>query len=991
MDSNGRPGLDHQPLLEAVLDEQSVRWGRGERPGAEEYFERFPALRDHPEAALDVIYQEFLLRRELGERPRPEEFIERFPFFSEPLIAQFATDEAMRSAEATTEVSAGTDPALHFDAAKVSTVAADAGLDDKRLFPSFPGYELIGVIGQGGMGVVYKARNTMLGRVVALKTITALEPAKPGQSGRFLDEARAAARLQHPNIITVHEIGEYQGRPYFVQEFVAGGDLKKRLADKPMAVGQAAELLEILARAVHAAHQAGVVHRDLKPSNILLTTEGVPKVADFGLAKLLGGDSGRTQSGQVVGTPSYMAPEQAEGRSRDVGPVADVYALGAILYEALTGRPPFLGESQLETLRLVTSTEVVSPHLLRPDVPRDLETICLKCLDKEPHKRYASADALAEDLRRFLEGRPITARPVGAAGKSWRWAKRNPWLAGLSAALVLTFVLGTPTLLVLWLQARSDRATARSEAAISKAVNEFLNKDLLAKASADNQSAPGSRPDPDIKLRDVLDLAAGTIGSRFAAQPLVEASIRRTIGETYEQLGLVQKALPHLERALELHRREQGPGHPDTLLAMAALGSLKLDDGKLDEAEALIVPAMDGLVRQNGPDDPDALAVRRGFANLHFLQGKLAEAEQLLTQVRGAYERTKGPHDPETLDVVNDLACVNNAQGNEAKGAGRHSEAQAKYVKAEQLLKVIVGELEQWRGLEHPATLVAKGNLADSYRWQGRLAKAIELREEVLAARRTVLGDQHPGTLYMMVSLAEADCELPNLKEAQSLLEEAVMGCRSALDRNHETVIAALAILANVYRMQGEIEKMGPVLIEAREITLNRWGPDHELTCGANEAVASHLLSVRKDPAKAEPYLRDSLKYLVTNRPEDARRFITESRLGYSLLRQKKYPEAKQLLLAGYSGMRAHEKNFPPRQDAYLANTVQWTAQLYHESAASRDDKDFGPIIRAEPAFKMTVLDLGFPADPFVPREPNWSAVDSSIIDLPLPANPFSP
>ena len=220
-----------------------------------------------------------------------------------------------------------------------------------------------------------------------------------------------------------------------------------------MAMVEAAVLVETLARAVQAAHQAGVVHRDLKPSNVLLTADGVCKVSDFGLAKLLDSDSARTLSGQVLGTPSYMAPEQAEGHSRQVGPLADIYALGAILYHALTGRPPFLGESQLETLKLVTSTEVVSPHLLRPDVPRDLETICLKCLDKEPHKRYASAKALAEDLRRFLEGRPITARPVGPVGRSWRWAKRKPWLAGLSAALLLTFAIGTPSLLWLWIRA----------------------------------------------------------------------------------------------------------------------------------------------------------------------------------------------------------------------------------------------------------------------------------------------------------------------------------------------------------------------------------------------------------------------------------------------------------------------------------------------------------------------------------------------------------
>ena len=304
------------------------------------------------------------------------------------------------------------------------------------------------------MGVVYKARNTRLGRVVALKTITELEPAKPNQSGRFLDEARAAARLQHPNIITVHEIGEHHGRPYFVQEFVDGGDLKKQLADKPMAVRRAAELVETLARAVHAAHKAGIVHRDLKPSNILLTAEGVPKVADFGLAKLLGGDSGRTQSGQVVGTPSYMAPEQAEGRSKDVGPVADVYALGAILYETLTGRPPFLGDSQLETLRLVCSTEPVPPQQLRPDIPQDLETICLKCLEKESSKRYGTAEGTCRRLAAVSGGPADLARAVGAAERLSRWCRRNPKLATLSAILAATVFSAAFGLMILTLPAQ---------------------------------------------------------------------------------------------------------------------------------------------------------------------------------------------------------------------------------------------------------------------------------------------------------------------------------------------------------------------------------------------------------------------------------------------------------------------------------------------------------------------------------------------------------
>ena len=286
------------------------------------------------------------------------------------------------------------------------------------------------------MGVVYKARDLKLDRIVAIKTIAEGRHATPDQLDRFQAEAHAVARLRHPNIIAIHAIGEHENRPYLSLEFAEGGSLAQRLAEKPMAPREAAALVETLARAVHAAHQAGVVHRDLKPSNVLLTADGVPKVSDFGLAKLLDADSGHTVTGQPIGTPSYMAPEQAEGHSKHVGPAADTYALGAILYQALTGRPPFLGESTMETLKLVTSTEVVAPRRLRPDVPRDLETICLKCLEKSPPKRYATALELAEDLGRFQRGEPILARRIGPFRRFWKWTRRHPWQT-TSAATVL--------------------------------------------------------------------------------------------------------------------------------------------------------------------------------------------------------------------------------------------------------------------------------------------------------------------------------------------------------------------------------------------------------------------------------------------------------------------------------------------------------------------------------------------------------------------------
>jgi WD40 repeat protein/tRNA A-37 threonylcarbamoyl transferase component Bud32 len=308
--------------------------------------------------------------------------------------------------------------------------AAPLGLD-----LTLPGYEILGELGRGGMGVVYKARQVRLNRPVALKMILAGLHAGAQAVARLLVEAEAVARVQHPNIVQIFHIDEHAGVPYFEMEFIGGGSLAAQLDGTPRPPRSAARLVETFAGAIAEAHRHGIVHRDLKPGNILFTAEGVPKVIDFGLAKLLNVESGLTRTDSVLGSPSYMAPEQAGGKTKDVGPLADIYALGAIFYELLTGRPPFRGASVLETLEQVKTAEPVPPSRLVPGLPRDAETIALKCLQKDPAKRYESATALAEDLRRYHGGEPIVARPVGPPERAWRWCKRNPALAVLMAAV----------------------------------------------------------------------------------------------------------------------------------------------------------------------------------------------------------------------------------------------------------------------------------------------------------------------------------------------------------------------------------------------------------------------------------------------------------------------------------------------------------------------------------------------------------------------------
>jgi hypothetical protein len=358
--------------------------------------------------------------------------------------------------------------------------------------PTIPGYEVLGELGRGGMGVVYKARQAGLKRLVALKMILSGVHAGTQELARFRGEAEAISRLQHPNIVQIYEVGEHEGRPYFSLEFVDGGSLDKKIAGQPLPPCEAATLAEALARAMEAAHQQGVVHRDLKPANVLLQAHGspsvglgVPKITDFGLAKQLDASNAQTRSGAIMGTPSYIAPEQAAGR-KEIGPAADVYALGAILYEMLTGMPPFRGETPLDTILLVLSQEPVPPRRLVPKVPRDLETICLKCLEKTPGQRYATAEALADDLRHFLSGETIQARPAGAVERSWRWCRRNPVPASLLVVVTLLLIvvsMGSAFGLwhLSWLSGELVRQTALESAAQESDMLDSLNSYYSAK------------------------------------------------------------------------------------------------------------------------------------------------------------------------------------------------------------------------------------------------------------------------------------------------------------------------------------------------------------------------------------------------------------------------------------------------------------------------------------------------------------------------------
>jgi serine/threonine protein kinase len=544
--------LVHIDLERRLKGDEAVR--------VEQYLRDYPELENVPDAVPDLAVAEYRLRRRREPELTPADYLARFPRFAAPLQARF---DALGVPEAARPPA---DPRSQTETPLTAPPAGSAAGD----LPAVPGYEILGELGRGGMGVVYKARQVKANRLVALKMILAGRYADAQVLARFRREAEAVARLQHPHVVQIHEVGEADGRPFFSLELVAGGSLADRLDGTPWPAPQAARLVETLARAVHAAHEHNIVHRDLKPANILLASGGreppeepecllsggsrpplaglMPKVADFGLAKLLDQEQGHTQTGAIVGTPSYMAPEQAAGGSRAVGPAADLYALGAILYELLTGRPPFRAESVRETLRQVAEDEPVPPSRLQSRVPRDLETICLKCLAKDPRRRFASGRELADELTRFLNGEPIRTRPAGALERLGRWCRRNPAWATAGGLAIVSLVAGTVAALLFAVNEARHADRLETEHGKTQAALDLAEQRLrqsreesakLAMFQGLNLCEQGEVGPGVLWLSRALENAAR------ADAPELERLLRRNLSGWCPRLHRLKLALPH--------------------------------------------------------------------------------------------------------------------------------------------------------------------------------------------------------------------------------------------------------------------------------------------------------------------------------------------------------------------------------------------------------------------------------------------------------------
>lgn len=623
-------------------------------------------------------------------------------------------------------------------------------------------YELLGEIARGGMGAVHRARQVSLNRQVAVKVILAGEFASAAELRRFRTEAEAVGGLNHPNIVPIYEVGEEGGRHFFSMKLVEGGSLSARVKEFS-APKAAAALLATVARAVHHAHAHGFLHRDLKPGNILLDADGTPHVADFGLAKRLdGAGHDQTLTGVVMGTPAYMSPEQARGESKRLTTATDIYSLGAILYQLLTGQPPFTGESVMEVLRQTLEAEPIPPGKLVQEVDRDLESICLKCLDKEPARRYGSALALAEDLECWLRLEPVTARPVTTIQRAIKWTRRRPAVAAFAAATTVATLAGLAGTLWQLRQKESalvavteqrNKATAaelraRQEADIAKAINEFFTKDVLAQAS------PSQQPDRDLKLRTVLDQSAVRIGDRFKDMPAVEASIRHTLGQAYIELSDFTAAREHLERAVALRRRALGETNLATADALFDLGRIYRRLNLMAEAEAASVAALRTHERELGSNAP---AVVVGMSNLANILGSTGRVERALALREEAHRREKVAHGQRAyasgvaVDLAYDYARV-----------GRVDEAEA-------LLSKSVAALRETRGAKSIVTMLGMNNLAGLWDRQGKTNEALALLEETWSLRREVLGVAHQESILTATGLANWYQRRGRLADAERL------------------------------------------------------------------------------------------------------------------------------------------------------------------------------------------------------------------------------
>ena len=702
---------------------------------------------------------------------------------------------------------------------------------------SIEGYALLSELHRGGQGVVYKAVQESTRRQVAIKVLHERPDGNDSARMRFHREARVLGRLNHPNIVTIHDSGSAADQPYFVMDYVAGVSLDRYIRSVEPSVKDTLSLFVTICDAVHEAHVRGIIHRDLKPGNILVDDQGRPRILDFGLAKLAEAEEMAptvTASGQFVGSLPWSAPEQVEGRSAVVDTRTDVYSLGVVFYQMLTGRFPYsMAGTAHDVMNRILRDDPVRPGTLRRGIDDELDTIVRKCLHKERARRYDNAGHLARDLRRYLDGEPIEAKR-DSGWYVFRKAVRRHRVPVAFAALVAFFgVTAIAGLLVAHTRQSRLRADAQRQAEIAQAVNGFLNQDLLAAVKPQEMGR-------DVTVREVLDAASEQIERRFPDQPVVEAAVRQTLGQTYLELGEWEAALRHAERALEVNRAALGLGHPDTLSAMQLVGRLYRRVGRYHEAEAILKTMVASARTTLGRKHP---LTTQGMNNLAYALDELARGREALavnTEVLNIRTAMLGSEHPETLGSLNNQAYY-------LEQLGRLAEAEQLYFEAYRLREKVLGPA-------HPDTLNSMGNLANRWTGMDRWEDAERLHLERLKRSRALLGERHPEVLRCLGMLGDLYRRQGRYEEAETLLVQALDAWRELVGDSHREVATALWRLGEVFSCQERHDEAEATLLKALEMHRSTVGPQHVATSRIARVLA-RFYADRGRYKDAEPLL----------------------------------------------------------------------------------------------------------------------------------------
>ncbi len=768
-------------------------------------------------------------------------------------------------------------------------------------------YEILEEIGRGGMGVIYRARQRHSRRIVALKRVLGYHADSRETLTRFRREAEAAASLDHPNILPIYEVGESaDGVPYFSMKFAAGGSLQEvapALHDNPREI---VRLMTKVARAIQYAHHQGILHRDLKPDNILLDGRGEPFVSDFGLAKWLDASSDITRTLTIFGTPGFIAPEQAKGPAIAAKPTADIYSLGAILFSLLAGRPPFLGEHALAVIQQAAEQPAPKLRSFVNGADRDLETICARCLEREPEARYRQAGDLAEDLERWLEDRPILARPVSPPVKTWRWTRRNPAIAGAAAASValLMFVAGLFT----W--HRHTQAEANAEIAkLRQGVMEFAHLEAQV-------CQPGERQMQEDVYRQLARELGIDVKLLRGKLPPFAASLRRAPNASASEranAAYVANDYKEAERwAMQAaeEAREAAPVNPRTVIQALELAGLSAQAAiqypramqHFREAEKFV-----DVTR----DSEEWAGLQDAIADLLFAQGKFVEAEKLFRSVIEVRSRVLGPEHPETLASRHRLIYALNE---EEKHADAEAEARAVAALRDKIL-----------GSEHPDTLLSRCNLANALYHEGTYAEAERIYRDVLKLDERVLGPNHKRTLAARIGLANTLNDQGKYAEAIAFYRDAIKRDVKVYGAEHPVTLndrmdLATALQANGSYPAAEVQYRAVIKLQEKVI-----GPHHAHTLNTRNNLAELLDDEERYPeAEAECRQIIGLEEKIVG-PDHRLTLNSRANLAVALIGQRRLEEAQPQIA---EVMRAMKTKLGPGYPDTVNFTVKFATGL---------------------------------------------------------------